>query len=299
MKKELEISEERRAEMELVYNWHITERCNFACKYCFSKWNTQEEIWKDEHLTKRILTRMREESPKVINDLEMHNGGEILKRVTFAGGEPLLLGRYLKKYIKYSKIELGMDTSVITNGFLLEQSMEIIKYLDVIGISVDSVSEETCRNIGRATCSGEILPFSKLQYLVKKMRDLNPDIKIKINLVVNRHNWNELILDSLSSLNPDKIKVLRQMPFGGDPGIDDYMFETFMANNSCSDPKIFVENNKDMTQSYLMVDPQGRFFNNGNQDNYQYSSPIHKVGLTAAMDEIKFIPDRYLRRYTK
>lgn len=23
---------------ELVVNWHITEACNYNCRYCFAKW---------------------------------------------------------------------------------------------------------------------------------------------------------------------------------------------------------------------------------------------------------------------
>ena len=27
---------------ELVINWHLTEACNYACRYCYSKWHATE-----------------------------------------------------------------------------------------------------------------------------------------------------------------------------------------------------------------------------------------------------------------
>ena len=31
----------------LVINWHITEACNYHCKFCFAKWNHKNEIWEN------------------------------------------------------------------------------------------------------------------------------------------------------------------------------------------------------------------------------------------------------------
>ncbi|WHR53209.1 hypothetical protein O8413_20755 [Vibrio furnissii] len=29
---------------ELVINWHLTEVCNYGCKYCFAKWGRPNEL---------------------------------------------------------------------------------------------------------------------------------------------------------------------------------------------------------------------------------------------------------------
>ncbi|EGR3240148.1 radical SAM protein, partial [Vibrio parahaemolyticus] len=31
-------TEQSRKANELVINWHMTEVCNYSCKYCFAKW---------------------------------------------------------------------------------------------------------------------------------------------------------------------------------------------------------------------------------------------------------------------
>lgn len=39
----------------LVVNWHITERCNYQCRFCFAKWDNQNEIWDSFDKAKFIL----------------------------------------------------------------------------------------------------------------------------------------------------------------------------------------------------------------------------------------------------
>jgi hypothetical protein len=47
-----------------------------------------------------------------------------------------------------------------------------------------------------------------------------------------------------------------------------------------------------------MIDPFGRFFQNGNQHDYSYSEPIHEVGVKKALDSIEFNANEYMNRYT-
>jgi radical S-adenosyl methionine domain-containing protein 2 len=46
-----------------------------------------------------------------------------------------------------------------------------------------------------------------------------------------------------------------------------------------------------------MIDPYGRFFQNGNKDKYIYSEPIHDVGLEQALSEIRFDKKKFMSRY--
>ncbi len=62
---------------------------------------------------------------------------------------------------------------------------------------------------------------------------------------------------------------------------------------------VFFEDNSDMTQSYLMIDPMGRFFQNGNNSFYTYSSPIHEIGFENALSSIEFDDNCYINRYKK
>lgn len=59
-----------------------------------------------------------------------------------------------------------------------------------------------------------------------------------------------------------------------------------------------VEDNNDMVASYIMVDPLGRFFQNGQRlTKYAYSRPIHEVRAEAAFAEIDFHPVGFANRY--
>lgn len=61
-----------------------------------------------------------------------------------------------------------------------------------------------------------------------------------------------------------------------------------------------MEDNRDMTESYLMVDPLGRFFQNQSAQpgaGYVYSPPIPEVGAATAFRRVAFDAQRFAARY--
>ena len=60
-----------------------------------------------------------------------------------------------------------------------------------------------------------------------------------------------------------------------------------------------TENYQDMRESYLMIDPSGRFFQNSPiaEQGYAYSQPILEVGADAAFAEVHFTHERFSSRY--
>ena len=59
--------------------------------------------------------------------------------------------------------------------------------------------------------------------------------------------------------------------------------------------RVVPESNKAMTESYVMVDPAGRFFDNA-QGFYTYSDPILEVGVTAALQQVSIDTERFRQR---
>jgi radical S-adenosyl methionine domain-containing protein 2 len=59
---------------------------------------------------------------------------------------------------------------------------------------------------------------------------------------------------------------------------------------------IFVEDNDTMTESYLMVSPDGRLFQNGSEE-YTYSRPLTEVSFADALSDIKFDSEKFESRY--
>jgi len=70
-------------------------------------------------------------------------------------------------------------------------------------------------------------------------------------------------------------------------------FRQFVKRHEYLNP--IVEDNEVMIDSYAMIDPLGRFFQN-TQKIYNFSNPILKVGIRNAFDELKYNHIKFLKR---
>lgn len=79
--------------------------------------------------------------------------------------------------------------------------------------------------------------------------------------------------------------------------IDDSEFYNFLKKHDDLQHIISSEDNDEMTHSYLMIDPIGRFFQNSSTScGYEYSSEILTVGASKALMEIFFDVSKFLKR---
>lgn len=283
---------------ELTVNWHITEACNLKCQYCFAKW---EKPCKREllHHPCNVL-KLLDEISKLPKDL---GGGFDSLRLNLVGGETFLYRSKVINIIEEAK-KRGMRLSAITNGTKLDEELNhiIAEHFDIIGFSVDSLNESTNIQIGRQEDNSAI----NINDIIKNIlfiKELNSDIKIKINTVVNKLNYDEFIGDFLDKVKPNKWKVFKMLPIIQESKcleINDTQFKQFLDNHQMYKDILYVEDNDDMTGSYLMIDPLGRFFQNDkDKQGYAYSSKIHEVGIEQAFSEIKFDKDKFSSRYKK
>lgn len=296
----------------VVINWHITEACNYHCKFCFAKWNKPVEIWSNPDNVQKVLSNISQ---------HFRSQGIFKIRLNIVGGEPVLFPERLWNVVKIA-CKYGMKISIITNGSHLENIRPFAHMISQVGISVDSLEHQTNMEIGRE-CGGKTISFEQLYQKIECIRKINSDIKFKLNTVVNEFNYNEVLVESFAKLRVHKWKILRQMPFSGNKGVSDYQFYAFIKNNykedlmrsnapsvlsfslafdvgrsndSSSKQVIFIENNDDMTESYLMISPDGRLFQNGG-DEYSYSRPLTDVSLADALSDIKFDSTKFDNRY--
>lgn len=275
-----------KAKSEICINWHVTESCNYHCKFCFSKWNKRKEVWTDLLEIKKVLSNISEHF-KSVHSI----------RLNIVGGEPCMYPDRLWNIIQEATWR-GMKSSIITNGYYLENIRPFAHSVSQVGISIDSFEHETNIKEGRE-CNGKTISFENLRQKIAELRQINPNIKIKINSVVNEWNYNEILADKLAELNIDKWKILCQKPFGENKGIAPYQFYTFLKNNwyASKKPKsIFIENKEAMFDSYLMISPDGCFFQTDNS-GYKYSRPLTEVMVEDALKEIEFDYSKYLDRY--
>lgn len=170
--------------------WNITTRCNQSCKYC--------------HRFLNIKDLPFEENEKILNNL-IKDG---ITDITWTGGEALIYEN-IDKLIEKAHNN-GMKNKLITNGEILSNSdMDIIKYLDSLTLSLDSISTEINKQLGR----GE-KHFNNIKYILDYIKINNLDIKLRINTVINKINIDNMseIIDFLNKYDICAWRIFRFMP---------------------------------------------------------------------------------------
>nr|WP_226461268.1 viperin family antiviral radical SAM protein [Quatrionicoccus australiensis] len=289
---------------ELVINWHLTEACNYTCRYCYSKWHADgagKELIHNAASSATLLAEIyRHFAPTPRNHARLGMKWQSL-RLSIAGGEPLLYDREIVRIATQAKA-IGFNVSLITNGSRLTRPLmaELAPQLSVLGLSLDSALPAINREIGRADRHSLVLLQEELSEIVALGRKLNPDLRLKINTVVNALNFTEDMSPLIRQLSPDKWKVLRMLPtVTSDLSIADYEFAEFVDRHTLLGNIISAEDNSDMVESYIMIDPRGRFFQNSlSGGGYRYSAPILDVGGEAAFRQINWLAKKFISRYT-
>lgn len=273
-----------------VFNFHLTNSCNYNCAYCFGKFSD-----------KNVMTF--EQACLVVDNIArcFKKEGIDNGRINLAGGEPLLCP-YLEELIDYINA-YGIKVSVITNGSLLTE--DIIKgwkeKVYCIGLSIDSVSAETNVAIGRC-CNNKTISTKQLIRLTQAIH--RNGIKLKINTVVSKLNVNEDMTELYKRLKPDRLKLMQMEIVDGvndcakNLAISNKAFDEFCKRhkNCCRDT--VCEYSGDMENSYLMINPQGEFqINNGGE--YKICGNCLNDEISEVLKEAPVSEDKFNLRYGK
>jgi radical S-adenosyl methionine domain-containing protein 2 len=265
-------------------NFHLWQPCNFRCKFCFATFtDVKSEILPKGHLSES-------ETIEVVRKLAASG----LQKITFAGGEPTLCP-WLPNLVKTAKAG-GMTTGIITNGSKISPEYLLLfeGQLDWVGISIDSIIPETNQITGRALPGkngNDAAYYLRLCRMVKAA-----GCRLKINTVVTSGNKKELLVDFIRQADPERWKVMRVLPVGGqndqfytNMAITDADFAMYCLNNATTEEKYkpITEDHENIIGSYLMVDPAGRFFDD-TKGRHTYSEPILSVGVNKAMGQISY-----------
>lgn len=286
---------------ELVVNWHVLEACNYRCRYCYAHWEKEDkyEIWRSDQWGPFLEALWAFFDPSNTDNPLRKLMTWNTVRLSLAGGEPTLLGTRLIDIARKAH-GLGFKVSLISNGSGLTSYtlVELVPFLSVLGLSVDSEDPKTNEAIGR-TERGVSLPASKIKSIVANTREINPSITIKINTVVNDMNVNLDFHSFIESVRPDRWKVMRMLPITThDLAISDDEYQAFLKRHTSLKHLMNQEGNESMRQSYIMLDPLGRFFQNTPGDSqYLYSGKILQVGADVAFQQIPFSPSKFASRY--
>lgn len=291
---------------ELVINWHITEACNFSCRYCYAKWLADDigrELIHDRQGTRNLLARIYDyfRPENLGNPLRKEIAWDSL-RLNLAGGEPLLYQQKVIETIKAAR-QIGFTVSIITNGSRMDKALaeEMAPHLSVLGVSLDSANEQTNAAIGRIDRRSHLPSLAELGSAIAVAKSVNSALKVKLNTVVNALNWYQDMGDLVANLGPVKWKVLRMLPSVTDElAVTEQEFQHFVRRHQSLRQIMCVEDNADMAESYLMIDPHGRFFQNAlGRKGYVYSPPILESGVASAYSHTGMSVLKFSSRYSQ
>jgi radical S-adenosyl methionine domain-containing protein 2 len=273
-------------------NIHNHSSCQFRCGFCHSAFTSAErcQIPQDElHEIIRQIAAL----PLAI--------GCPPRKVTFAGGEPLLSQTVLED-ISFAR-GLGLHTALVTNGLLLTPGFiaRLAPVLDWLAISVDSTDDTTNRLIGR--CRDKLV-LGLSDYVERARAVRAAGIRLKINTVVNRFNLAENFNDFIAEVRPERWKIFQCLRLVGENeavfdkfGISLAEFQGFLKRHKALPALTYTvpETQTDIRGTYAILAPNGCFLDNST-GIVRYSQPIGKVGIEAAFAEINFSPERFRQR---
>ena len=273
-----------------VVNYHITNRCNYHCTYCFGKFNGQKDPTLDD-------------AKKIVDNIALYFAQNNIAdgRINFAGGEPTLY-EHLDELIDYTS-SLGIRVSIVTNGSLLtpERIRSWQGKVSCIGISIDSIDRETNLTIGRCY-RNNVVSLSRWGELTKAIHDCGIDLKI--NTVVSRHNLDEDLSELYRVLSPKKIKLFQMHLIDGindqskPHEITENEFVYFCERHKTFESVLVAEPCGSMENSYLMVNPEGEFQLNNN-GIYQTFGNLKAISLSEILKTVPLDSEKFGSRYVK
>ena len=193
--------------------------------------------------------------------------------------------------------------SIVTNGSLLtpERIRSWQGKVSCIGISIDSIDRETNLTIGRCY-RNNVVSLSRWGELTKAIHGCG--IALKINTVVSRLNLDQDLSKMYRELSPDKIKLFQMHLINGinDQAkaykIAESEFESFCERHKAFQSVIVTEPYESMENSYLMVNPEGKFQLN-NDGTYQTFGDLKTHPLSEILKNVPMNSEKFGSRYAK
>lgn len=187
---------------EFFIQWHLTDRCNLACRHCYQKGVAHEEMTADRIVSFVSETRIMLDDWAEEYDLNI--GGSF----QFTGGEPLMRGDILRILTAAKKD--GFATFLMTNGTMIDKdTAKRIKKTEVtaVQISLDGVPErhDAIRGPGN---------FDKAARGIQALA--NEDVEVTVNVTLTRSNMNDVkpLTKKARDLGAARIGFARLVPEG-------------------------------------------------------------------------------------
>jgi len=171
---------EEREKEEIQLFFVPSYACNFDCAYCYQK----EYGPQGDFLTPAVTDAFFLFVKKYFAGRD--------KYITLFGGEPLLKGEKHKEAIAYfvDKVhESGLSLAVVTNGYLLEEYIDILSKTSIREIQVTLDGTEQVHNV-RRPLKGGLPTFESVVRGIDAC--LLHDLPVNLRVVVDRENINNI-----------------------------------------------------------------------------------------------------------
>lgn len=235
--------------------------------------------------------------------------------INLAGGEPTLWPHLIElaQYIRNK----GLKVSLIHNGSgTPELYREIAPYLTTCGFSIDSVNPELQRRMGRCFYDGTTITAEEYAEKIRILRSVNPDIRIKVNTVVNKMNLEDDLAPQIRAWGVDRWKFLRCMPFSdgvhdnahmviSDSEYTNYMHSLLAKFDEDYVPeqyrykvgKTFIVAERTLAGSYIMVDSNGCLVDDTKNTSYTKIADLRKEDFREGLGKLTLYESLYQSRY--
>lgn len=270
----------------LKVNLHITERCNYRCKYCFAHFGKKNDL-------------SLEQWQRIVDNLKSSG---LVSAINFAGGEPMLYKNF-PALLSYAK-DSGFCLSLISNGSLLLNEKitptDTFEKLDTLGISVDSFDEKILVALGCCNSSLKVLSKEELIRVINRARSVNPAIKIKLNSVISKLNVNERLTSLEDKVSIDRWKFLKIKLFetenfsNRDLVVREDEFRHFIERNPRNGGEAVLE--PELTRSYIIIDNGGNLLDDFGED-YSVVGNLLEESFTEVFGRYNFDKTLYQNRY--
>jgi len=262
-------------ENEFYFQWHITERCNFACSHCYQDSNSISE--------EPPLSDLIETAKKIQHALAtwQHHG-----HIAITGGEPFLHPHMFDVLEYLEGIDEVTRLSVLTNASLIDetaiQRLLAISKLNFVQVSLEGATPETNDGIRRK---------GAFDLTIKAIRDLQEaGILVRVMATIQRDNAHEAvdILKLCQREGVSRLSFERMVPTGaGAKGGNDRILSPAELSKLMQE----LLDNEDPNSSLLLkartlwalLDPEGKSLNG--KDN-----PIGAM-CSAGTDGLCIMPD--------
>ena len=213
----------------LTIDWHITQRCNQACKHCY----VAGEQFRGE-ATPQETIRIIDKILSLKNDFNI--------RVTLTGGEPLLIDDIFKIALAFSENDIPI--SLTTNGLLVHKSIDKIvsSGITYIQVSIDGLQSVHDYLRGFNAFDSAIDALSLL-----KRENLLPSVMT----TVNSYNFKQVpeIIDLVRSMDIPLLGIQRFVPIGRGVGFKNLA----LTPESCRDLLEYIMNKKEELKDEICI----------------------------------------------